>query len=67
MILQRRGHMNYTEIVGYRGNLSPEQVRKWRSIEADYPPKIRNAQHEPWMRVQHVLAWVSWYSERSMR
>ena len=42
-----RGHMNYTEIISFDGSLSKEQVQRWRSIEAEYPPKIRNAQHEP--------------------
>ena len=39
--------MNYSEIVGFDGKLSEEQVQRWRAIEAEYQPAIRNAQHAP--------------------
>ncbi|CAE7702747.1 norA [Symbiodinium microadriaticum] len=44
------GHMNYTEIISFDGSLSKEQVQKWRSIEAEFPPKIRHAQHDTFVQ-----------------
>jgi len=46
-------HMNYTEIISFDGSLSKEQVQRWRSIEAEYPPKIRNAQHDTFVQPRH--------------
>lgn len=43
-------HMNYTEIISFDGSLSKEQVQKWRSIEAEFPPKIRHAQHDTFVQ-----------------
>jgi len=28
-------------------------VQRWRSIEAEYPPKIRNAQHDTFVQPRH--------------
>ena len=44
--------MNYTEIVSFHGTLDKEKIQKWRSVEAEFPGKIRNAQHVPGLIVE---------------
>jgi len=45
--------INYGDLIGFNGNLEQDKIDKWKVLEQEFPPRVRNSIHETFVQSKH--------------